>query len=194
MHTDFQLASPPENAGIVLVPLARGAIARELGRRHPLVEEAAWLRVRGACFITLVHDDKLRGCVGTLHAHRPLGEDVRANAVAAAFHDPRFRPLAPGEFDEVALEVSVLSALEPITFSDEQDALRQIRAGVDGLVFRYGHHSGTFLPQVWESFRHPAEFMAQLKYKAGLPPDFWDPEVKLSRYTVVKWKETEIQA
>jgi AMMECR1 domain-containing protein len=59
-------------------------------------------------------------------------------------------------------------------------------------VFHYGHHSSTFLPQVWEQFGDAAEFLAHLKYKAGLPPDFWDPEVKLSRYTVAKWRESSL--
>jgi hypothetical protein len=91
----------------------------------------------------------------------------------------------------VALEVSVLSALEPMRFTDERDALRQLRAGIDGVVFEYGHHTGTFLPQVWEDFREPADFLAHLKYKAGLPPDFWDVEVRLLRYTVSKWRESD---
>jgi AMMECR1 domain-containing protein len=56
-------------------------------------------------------------------------------------------------------------------------------------VFEYGHHTSTFLPQVWEDIKEPAEFLAHLKYKAGLPPDFWDPTVRLSRYTVHKWTE-----
>ena len=181
----------PENAGDVLLPLARTAIAREFGKNHRAVEDAAWLRERGACFITLTCDRKLRGCIGTLRAHRALLEDVQANAVAAAFRDPRFKPLASDEFDAVAVEVSVLSALAPMTFSDEQEALAQLRAGIDGVVFEYGHHNSTFLPQVWENLREPAEFMAHLKYKAGLPPDFWHQEVKLSRYIVSKWRESD---
>ena len=133
--------------------------------------------------------DTLRGCIGTLRAHRALADDVKANAAAAAFRDPRFSPLVAAEFGTVALEISVLSALEAMTCADEPDALRQLRAGMDGVVFDYGHHSSTFLPQVWETFREPTEFLAHLKYKAGLPPDFWDREVKLSRYTVAKWRE-----
>jgi AMMECR1 domain-containing protein len=56
-------------------------------------------------------------------------------------------------------------------------------------VLQFGHHTGTFLPQVWDDFKEPSEFLAHLKYKAGLPPDFWDAEVKLARYTVHKWRE-----
>jgi len=184
----------PHDAGHVLLALARAAIATQLGLNHqPVNEDAPWLRRQGACFITLKQADKLRGCIGTLRAHRPLDDDVKANAVAAAFRDPRFAPLTAEELAAVALEISVLSGLEALSFSDEPDALRQLRVGVDGVVFEFGHHMGTFLPQVWEDFREPSDFLAHLKYKAGLPPDFWDIEVKLSRYTVHKWREADFR-
>ena len=181
----------PRDAGRVLLPLARAAIANQLGLNSQENEAPQWLQQYGACFITLTRDTKLRGCVGTLRAHRALAEDVKANAVAAAFRDPRFPPVAAGEFPVVALEISVLSAVEPMRFDDEADALRQLRRGIDGLVFEYGYHTSTFLPQVWEDFKEPTEFVAHLKYKAGLPPDFWDKDVRLSRYTVFKWRENE---
>lgn len=181
----------PPDAGRVLLPLARAAIAAQLGLAHAAHDDQPWLKTSGASFITLMLSGKLRGCVGTLRAHRWLSEDVKANAVAAAFRDPRFPPLGAGEFSGVALEVSVLSALEPLSFTDEPDALRQLRAGIDGVVFEYGYHTGTFLPQVWDDFREPSDFLAHLKYKAGLPPDFWDAEVRLSRYTVFKWREEQ---
>lgn len=181
----------PPDAGRVLLPLARTAIAAELRLVHPASAEQPWLRQEGASFITLMREGRLRGCIGTLRPHRTLADDVKANAIGAAFRDPRFTPLTVEEFSGISVEVSVLSALEPMSFGDEPDALKQLRAGVDGIVFQYGHHTSTFLPQVWEQFDQPAEFLAHLKYKAGLPPDFWDSEVKLSRYTVFKWRETD---
>lgn len=179
----------PQDAGTVLIPLARAAIAGELGMPRGARDDLPWLALHGACFITVTQSASLRGCIGSLRPHRALGEDVRANAVAAAFRDPRFKPLTREEFGTILLEVSVLSELEALRFDDEKDALGQLRAGVDGLIFEYGHHTSTFLPQVWENFREPADFMTNLKYKAGLPPNFWHRDVKLMRYTVKKWKE-----
>ena len=190
-HAALQSGFPPD-AGRVLLPLARSAIAAQLGLSQAAQDDRPWLKQQGACFITVRRDDKLRGCIGTLRAHRALAEDVKANAVAAAFRDPRFAPLDAGELAAIALEISVLSALESMSFADEPDALRQLRAGVDGVVFEYGHHTSTFLPQVWEDIKEPVEFLAHLKYKAGLPPDFWDREVRLSRYSVFKWRETDL--
>lgn len=175
--------------GTVLLPIARAAIARELGHEHPADEDAPWLRAHGACFVTLRQEGRLRGCIGTLKAHRALLEDVKSNARSAAFRDPRFPPLARHELDSTRVEISLLSALEAIASTDEDHALAQLRPGVDGLVFEYGHHQSTFLPQVWEDLPDAAEFLATLKQKAGLPPDFWDAEVKLARYTVSKWSE-----
>ena len=143
----------------------------------------------GATFVTLTQRGQLRGCIGSLEARRPLGQDVVANALAAAFRDPRFPPLAKAELATTRVEVSLLAAQQPMTFRDEADALSQLRPGMDGLVFECGSHRSTFLPQVWEQVPQPARFMAQLKRKAGLAEDFWSPEVTLHRYTVEKWKE-----
>ena len=175
--------------GEILLPIARAAIARELGEARPASEEAQWLRDPGATFVTLKQGEKLRGCIGTLKARRPLIEDLKANAVAAAFRDPRFAPLSHDELDRTRVEVSLLSPLEPLVCENEEHALSQLRPAIDGVVFEYGYHQSTFLPQVWEDLPDPAEFLATLKQKAGLPPDFWDPEVKLARYMVSKWSE-----
>lgn len=178
-----------EQPGEILLGIARGAIARELGRPIEVSEHATWLLELGASFVTLRQEDRLRGCIGTLKAHRPLVEDVKSNARSAAFRDPRFPPLALEELDRTRVEVSVLSSLEPVTARTEADALSQLTPGLHGVVFEYGYHQSTYLPQVWEDLPDPLEFLATLKQKAGLPPDFWDPEVKLRRYTVSKWCE-----
>lgn len=176
--------------GHILLPLARAAIARELGIAAPATAtETTWLQRPGSAFVTLTRDGQLRGRNGTLIPVRPLREDVTANAVAAAFRDPRFKPLAAAELEMTIIEVSVLSALENLAADNEAAILAQLRTGVDGVVFRYGHHHSTFLPEAWAQYKDPAEFIAQLKYKAGLPPDFWDTSVVLQRYTVDCWRE-----
>ena len=178
--------------GRTLIPLARHAIAHALGlvTATPATDDVA-LREPGATFITLMLNGKLRGCIGSLHATRPLGEDVKANAVAAALRDPRFPPLTHEEYARVRVEVSVLSPLEPLPAGNEAEAIALLRPHVDGVVFRYGHHQSTFLPQVWEHFPEPRDFLVQLKVKAGLPPDFWEPQTRLHRYTVRKWQEDD---
>ena len=177
--------------GRVLLALARGALQEALGLAAESAPraDAAWLDEPAASFVTLKIDGDLRGCIGSLAPHRPLVEDVRGNAVAAAFHDPRFPRLGADELDRVRIEVSVLSPLEPMACSDEADLLRRLRPGVDGLVLEHEGHRGTFLPAVWRQLPRPDQFLAQLKRKAGLSPDFWAPDVRVSRYTVDCWAE-----
>lgn len=177
--------------GTILLPIARGAIANALGQPLATREDAPWLRETGATFVTLTQHGELRGCIGTLEAHRPLAEDVKANAMAAAFRDPRFPPLQVSELSYTRVEVSLLSPAETMNFESEQDALAQLRPEVDGVIFEYGYYRSTFLPQVWEQLPDPGTFLAQLKRKAGLSASFWSAEVRLFRYTVTKWKESE---
>lgn len=181
--------STEDDRGPVLLAIARAAIARALGL--PAAEPAApaWLDTPGASFVTLTRHGELRGCIGSLEAWRPLGEDVAANARAAAFNDPRFPPLTAAEFPDTRIEVSLLSRPEPMHFVNEASALAQLRPEIDGVILEYGRHRATFLPQVWEQLPLPRQFLAQLKLKAGLPPDFWSDELRLSRYTVEKFKE-----
>jgi AMMECR1 domain-containing protein len=82
--------------------------------------------------------------------------------------------------------------MQAMAFANERDALAQLQPGVDGVVFEFDRYRSTFLPQVWEQLPDAALFMAHLKHKAGLSPQFWDNEVKLYRYTVSKWKEKDI--
>ncbi|TAJ77592.1 MAG: AmmeMemoRadiSam system protein A [Gallionellaceae bacterium] len=177
--------------GHTLLTLARFAIADRFGMACHLFPEDAWLHEPGATFVTLTLHEQLRGCIGSLEAYRALIDDVRHNAIAAAFRDPRFHPLTAQEFAGIRLEVSLLAAAQALRFTGEQDAVAQLRPGLDGVILELGTHRGTFLPQVWEQLPDPRVFMAHLKNKAGLPQDFWSEDIRLSRYTVQKWHEGE---
>lgn len=178
-----------EAQGRLMLALARAAIAREFDAPTAPLPHPGWLDESGAVFVTLTEAGRLRGCIGSLEAHRTLGCDLEHNARAAAFRDPRFPPLAQAELPRVRVEVSLLTPATSMTFMDEADALAQLRPGVDGVILEYGHHRSTFLPQVWEQLPQPQQFMSHLKQKAGLSGDFWDKEVRLSRYGVEKFKE-----
>jgi AmmeMemoRadiSam system protein B/AmmeMemoRadiSam system protein A len=180
------------SAGSTLIGIARGAIDEKLGGSACAHPPAAWLERPGATFVTLTCENALRGCIGSLEARRALALDVRENAVAAAFRDPRFKPLTAQEWTRTSVEISLLSTLEALPLDDEAQVLERLRPGIDGLVLQFGHHRSTFLPQVWEQLPEPASFLMNLKRKAGLPPDFWEPEMRLSRYTVSKWRERDL--
>lgn len=187
--TDDSRRAFDESRGAILLKLARAAIAKRLKQPMPAIPEPEWLAEPGATFVTLTIDGELRGCIGTLEPHRSLGEDVTENAVAAACRDPRFPPLRATEFQDVRIEVSLLSPAEPIAAADEPAALAALRPHLDGVVLEYKQYRALFLPQVWEQLLEPTKFLAHLKHKAGLPMNFWSPAVRLFRFTVSKWKE-----
>ena len=183
-----------------LLHIARRSIQHGLQTRQPLpiapAEHPPALRRKQAAFVTLKQNGRLRGCIGSLRAHRPLVADISENAFAAAFRDPRFAPLGEDELATVDIEISVLGRPRPLRFRDEQDLIRQLRPGVDGLIVEeHGHsedHSGVFLPAVWEQFAEPRRFWRELKRKAGLEPDHWSDTLTVSRYTAQKFGEREI--
>jgi AmmeMemoRadiSam system protein A len=114
-----------EESGEILIALARGAIAHAFGERRQPRAEPSWLSEPGATFVTLRKHGELRGCVGTLLARQSLSNDVKANALGAAFRDSRFPRLRAAEFAATTVEVSLLSSPQPIEFRDEPDLLRQ---------------------------------------------------------------------
>ncbi|MES2207646.1 MAG: AmmeMemoRadiSam system protein A [Pseudomonadota bacterium] len=194
----------PEHAGEILLPIAREAIEHYLKRaslfstvsglrssKLPLSDAnlPEWANEPGACFITLMKNGDLRGCIGSLMPHRSIIQDVRENAVSAAVRDPRFSPLTEAELNYVSIELSLLSPIEPFPVKSEAEALANLRPGVDGIILEWHGHRSTFLPQVWEQLPDPELFLANLKLKAGLASNFWADDIELTRYTVSKWKE-----
>jgi len=171
----------------MLLDVARASIQHGLRHRQALnVNPGDYpesLRPLRATFVTLEKGGQLRGCIGALTAYQPLVQDVAAHAYAAAFEDPRFPELRMEEFSALEVHISVLSPPEPLHFGSEDELLAQLRPGEDGLILHFHHHRGTFLPSVWEHLADPYVFLAQLKQKAGLPLDFWSPELQVERYT-----------
>ena len=140
------------------------------------------LKADGASFITINLDGRLRGCIGSLQAHRALILDVANNAQAAAFKDPRFRPLTLKEYLEIELHASVLSAPEPVNVQTREELMQVIRPGKDGIILEEQGKRATYLPSVWEQLPDPDLFIKELRAKAGLDPDSWN-KCRVMRYT-----------
>jgi AmmeMemoRadiSam system protein A len=141
------------------------------------------LKEEGASFVTLKINEQLRGCIGSLSAHRPLVTDVAHNAQAAAFKDPRFKPLNLSEYQQVDFHISVLSPPELLEVDSRADLLSRLRPGIDGLIIDEGGKRATYLPSVWAQLPDPESFVAELRRKAGLRPDAWAANTTIHRYT-----------
>jgi len=143
------------------------------------------LKEKKGTFVTLEKDGQLRGCIGHIQAVQELYLDVRDNAISAATHDPRFPAVTAEELESIKIEVSVLTTPKEIT-ADE------IQPGTDGIILEVGAYGATYLPQVWEQIPEKEEFLASLCRKAGVPVESWKrPEVKIKRYRVQAFKESE---
>ncbi|OQX88818.1 MAG: hypothetical protein B6D65_05330 [candidate division Zixibacteria bacterium 4484_93] len=141
-----------------------------------------------AVFVTLNKKGQLRGCIGQMVAQEALYKAVIDMSVSAATHDYRFPPVKLEELDDINIEISILTPLEPVSSWED------IVLGRDGVYIRKGYRSGVFLPQVAdETGWTKEEFLSQLCYqKAGLPPDCYkDPDIEIHTFRVVKFHEKE---
>jgi AmmeMemoRadiSam system protein B/AmmeMemoRadiSam system protein A len=178
--------------GAALLGIAARSIAHGLAHDRPVPVDLAGLpdelRGPGAAFVTLKRQGRLRGCIGSSEAHRPLAADVAENAYRAAFKDPRFPRLDSKERDGLDLSVSVLTAPEPMRFRDQDHLLAQLRPGEDGLIIADGRARALFLPSVWEQLPAAENFLAQLKLKAGLAVDHWSGAFRAHRFAAAEVK------
>lgn len=160
-----------------LLRLARQALEYGVrGEKIPALDGSTLtpkLREHGASFVTLSVRGQLRGCIGALDPYQSLAEDVREHAVAAALDDPRFPAVSERELNGIQIEVSRLTRPVPLDYTDANDLLSKLRPHVDGVILRDPQRRATFLPQVWEKIPDPADFLGNLCYKMGLPPEAW---------------------
>jgi hypothetical protein len=186
-------AALAEEDRATLLRVAREALESRTRRgRAPNVDEASFatrLRGQGAAFVTLTKAGQLRGCIGSLAAHRPLVRDVMENAMKAGHEDPRFAPVRTAELADIHLHIAVLGPAAPMQFGSEAELLAQLRPGEDGLILSDRGRRGTFLPSVWESLPTPEAFLAALKRKAGLAPDYWSDTLTVERYRAESFGE-----
>ncbi|HKS99510.1 MAG TPA: AmmeMemoRadiSam system protein A [Rugosimonospora sp.] len=176
--------------GTALVRLAVGAVGAHLAR-SPLDGRPPGfpaLRALGACFVTLENAGRLRGCVGSLDAARPLYLDAMRNA-QRAMRDPRLPEVTGADWPGLDVKVSVLSPPEPVPVSGRRELLDLLRPGVDGLLLVCGEQRATFLPAVWQKLADPEQFLGALLTKGGWPARGWPDGLEVSRYTSIEFAD-----
>jgi AmmeMemoRadiSam system protein A len=184
-----------EEEGKELLKAARETIRNALLEKQGGEKEAGtavsskFSEKRGT-FVTLTIMGRLRGCIGHITPQEPLVEGVKTNAIQAAFHDPRFRPLSMDEFDQVRIEVSILTEPQPLPYSGADDLKKTLRPGTDGVIIKKSYRQATFLPQVWEQLPDTESFLTHLCMKAGLEGDAWRHEqLQVLTYQVQAFEE-----
>jgi AmmeMemoRadiSam system protein A len=150
---------------------------------------------KGACFVSLHEQNgELRGCIGSLESHEPLIRNIARNAINAAFNDPRFDSVEPGEMRNIKIEISILTKPEQLKYSDADDLLKKLKAPDDGVILTKCGRSATFLPVVWEHFKKGNDydkirFLSDLSLKAGLDSDDWKEGCKIEIYHAILMEE-----
>jgi len=153
-----------------LIELVRNTIRARLdGQPLPYFSPSSErLSQNSGAFVTLHKQGALRGCIGYVEATKPLYQSVQDMALAAAFQDPRFPPLSESEFDDIEIEISVMSPIRRI------DTVEEIVVGSHGLIIKRGLHQGLLLPQVaTEQGWDRDTFLQHACYKAGLAGNCW---------------------
>jgi uncharacterized protein len=168
-----------DESGKFLLKFVRETILKELAKNQdtdissPPEQLKAELKENRGVFVTLNKNGQLRGCIGNIEPVKSIFDGVSDNAKNAAFHDPRFSPLAQDELGSVQIEVSILTRPEPLKYNDAKDLIKKLRPGIDGVIIRKQARVATFLPQVWDQLEAPDAFLSHLCAKAGLFPDEW---------------------
>jgi len=173
----------------ILLKAARESILQEFSECDVTkVDYKAYpkLKMELGAFVTLKINEQLRGCIGYIIAQKPLFETIVEAAKHSAFGDPRFAELSRDEFDEIAIEISVLSQFEPIKSYDE------IEVGKHGLLLEEGGRA-VLLPQVaTEQGYNRAEFLTALCHKAGLYGNYWKERMlNIKVFTALVFSEKE---
>ena len=163
-----------------LLELARKAIREAvLHRKIPDVipREGVFSEHRGV-FVTLHVKGRLQGCIGVTEPGESLGEAVVRCAVSAALEDPRFAPMKASQLEEMSVEISLLTPLEPIL-------PEAIDTGRHGLLVVNHAQRGLLLPKVaTEHGLTRVQFLEETCRKAGLPREAWkDPETRIFGFT-----------
>lgn len=187
-----------EKSGPAMLALAKASITHGLDTGKPMPVDIATLgdalAKEGASFVTLHRDGRLRGCIGSARARRPLAEDIAENAFAAAFADPRFAKLGREELADLEVSVSVLSPPAAMPFAGEADLIDRLRPGVDGLIIEADGRRALFLPRVWTTIPDPRAFVGELKRKAGLAGGGLPAGARAWRFWAASWPADSDQA
>jgi AmmeMemoRadiSam system protein A len=177
-ETPYTIAEYSQHERLLLLRLAHRSIESVFGgERLDLTPPTGHLAEARGAFTTLHLHGKLRGCIGYIMAKHSLYRTVADTAQAAAFEDPRFTPVTAEEAPQVMVEISVLSALQPIQ-------PQNVIVGRHGLMISKSGQRGLLLPQVpveWQWDR--LTYLDQICLKAGLPSDAWRQGADLQAFT-----------
>jgi len=130
-------------------------------------------------FVSIHKQGALRGCIGTFEPQQSnIAQEVIANAISSATHDPRFSPISKHELKDLDFSVDVLTSPVPVEDKSTLDPR------IYGVIVECGWRRGLLLPDLEgvDTVEHQIDICRQ---KAGIMPG--EP-VKLYRFEVKRYK------
>lgn len=170
-----------DRAGEYLVKTAKESIEYYLENNEKMPRPEDYpieLDEKLGVFVTLNKNNSLRGCIGYPEPILPALDATIEVSVAAAVNDPRFSPVSSDEFENIEIEVTVLTKPEVIEVAHPDQYFEEIEIGRDGLIIQKGYSRGLLLPQVAvENKFNVEEFLEHTCMKAGISADSWMDEM-----------------
>ena len=160
--------------GKILVKLTRLSIETYFSGRVINLHESDKFTEKRGVFVTLNKFGHLRGCIGFPEPIHELNRAIIEAARAAAFDDPRFPEVTAKEFEDISIELTVLTKPELLEVEKPEEYLDKISLGKHGLIIRSILGSGLLLPQVFIEYDStPKEALEMTCQKAGLDANAW---------------------
>jgi uncharacterized protein len=188
MRSPTAVVAPADGAALARIAAATVRAALLSKPVPDGVPDRKVLTLPGASFVTLEAGGRLRGCIGTIEAARPLYLDVIRNA-QRAMRDPRMPPVEAAEWPVLDIKVAVLTPGGPIPAGTRAEFQAALRPGVDGVLITDGQKRATFLPAVWAKLAEPTRFVDALLAKGGWPTDQWPVGLVASTYTTAEYRD-----
>ena len=108
----------------LIIKLARDAVENYVNDGEIIEPEeiTADMKGRAGVFVSIKKHGQLRGCIGTFEPTRAtIADEIIANAINSATHDPRFTPVQASELPDLIYSVDILTPPEPVNDSKQLD-------------------------------------------------------------------------
>ncbi len=174
-------------AGIIVkklsppVKLARDALENYVRDKKVIqaVELTPEMKEKAGVFVCIKKGGELRGCIGTFEPCQDnVADEIIANAISTAMHDPRFEAVQVSELRELDYTVDILTRPEPVSGKEFLDPTKY------GVIVESGFRRGLLLPDL-EGVDTVDDQIDICRQKGGIAPD--EP-VKLYRFEVRRYK------
>ncbi|MDO5570359.1 MAG: AMMECR1 domain-containing protein [Bacteroidales bacterium] len=143
---------------------ARVVIESYFNKTEPKISLGSQFFLQKACNVTLyLSDNSIRGSFGSIFPSKPtLKEEIKSNAISAAFFDSRFNRLKKSELDNARITIDVFEEPERIY------NIKDLDPHVYGIIVSSRQCNSVLMPAIYNINRPEDQVHLAMK-KAGIP-------------------------